>query len=161
MSIHDFKHTEPDASHDHTLTLHDCVADRVCYCDGVLRFFLSDGIWITPHHKDNSLGKTVRTDAAVVDFRAEDPSDITVQVFTRRRFRKTKVDFWEMKDLLNAIERKGCKIEFVYQYRTTFEQLWVCTLRSPKKPYYRECQIHLPGTEATFYWNNLIPDREW
>ena len=161
MSLHDFKHIDGDVSHDHTLTLHDCIADRVCDSDGMLRFFLPDGIWITPHHKENPLGKTVRTDAAVVDFRAEDLKEITVQVFTRRRFRKTKVDFWAMKDLMDAINHKGWELEFIYQYRATFEQLWTCSLRSRKKPYYRKCQIHLPRTEATFYWNDLLPDREW
>ena len=158
----EFKHNDADDSYDKLLTLHDCIAEKVSYTDGVLRFFLSDGLWIAPTHKENILGKVVRTGAAVVDFRIENIDDIIVRVFTRNRFtRNTKVEIWEMRDLMEIINRGKCTIEFIYQYRTHFEQMWHCAIRSKVKPYYRDCHLHLPNTEAVYRWNDLRPDHEW
>ena len=70
-------------------------------------------------------------------------------------------DIWEINKLVSTINNGECSIEFIYQYRTYFEQMWHCVIHSKKKPYYRECQLHLPETEATFFWNDLCPDREW
>ena len=162
MDIIIFKHNDADDSHDKVLTLHDCIAEKVSYTDGVLRFFLPDGFWITPTHKGNDLGKVVKTDSAVVDFRIANIDDIVVRVFTRNRFtRRTKVEIWEMRDLMESVNSGEYKIEFIYQYRTYFEQMWQCAIHSRKKLYYRECQLHLPDTEAVFRWNELRPDHEW
>ena len=142
--------------------MHDCIVENVSYTDGVLRFFLPEGLWIAPTHKENILGKVVKTDAAVVDFRIEDIDDIIVRVFTRNRFtRRTKVEIWEMRDLMESVNSGEYKIEFIYQYRTYFEQMWQCAIRSNVKPYYRECQLHLPDTDAVYRWNDLRPDHEW
>ena len=161
MSEVTFKHHETDACHDKTLTLHDCIADKVCFSDNILRFYLPDGFWITPHHKDNELNKTVRTDAAIVDFRIDDIDEIFLRVFTQNVFKKTRAEIWDMHDFIRGINSGKYTIEFIYQYRTYFEQMWQCAIRSKKRPYYRECQLHLPQTEATFHWNDLQPDREW
>ena len=72
-----FKHSETDACHDKTLSLHDCVADKVCFSDNTLRFYLPDGFWVTPLHDDNNLNKTVRTDSAIVDFHIDNIDDDT------------------------------------------------------------------------------------
>ena len=156
-----FKHNDPDNFHDKEITLHDCYAEKIIYADGFLRFYLSDGFWVTPYHEENNLNRTVRTDAAVVDFRIENIDDIILDVFTRNIFKKTKSELWEMNELMNGINSGKCTIEFIHQYRTFFEQMWQCAIRSEKKPYYRECQLHLPETEAIFRWNNLRPDCEW
>ena len=161
MSEITFKHHETDDCHGHTLTLHDCIADKVCFSDNILRFYLPDGFWVTPHHKDNELNKIVRTDAAIVDFRIDDIDDIFLRVFTQNVFKKTRAEIWDMRDFIRGINSGKYTIEFIYQYRTYFEQMWQCAIRSKKRPYYRECQLHLPQTEATFHWNDLQPDREW
>ena len=158
----EFKHNDADDSHDKVLTLHDCIVENVSYTDGVLRFFLPEGLWIAPTHRDNDLGKVVKTDSAVVDFRISNIDDIVVRVFTQTHFtRRTKVEIWEMRDLMDSINRGKCTIEFIYQYRTHFEQMWQCAIRSNVKPYYRECQLHLPDTDAVYRWNDLRPDHEW
>ena len=156
-----FKHNDKDSCHSNTLTLHDCVAERIDFCDGYLRFVLTDGFWITPNHNDNNFGNTVRTDAAIVDFNIRNMSDITVRVFTPSIFKKTKVEIWEMRELMQTVNSGSCSIEFISQYRAYFEQMWHCAIRSKKKPYYRECQLHLPETEAIFRWNNLRAECEW
>ncbi len=114
-----------------------------------------------PQHTDSALTKIHRTDSAVVDFSIESIEDIIVHVFERNIFKKTNVEIWKMSDLLNAINNDECTIEFIYQYRSHFEQMWQCAIHSKKKPYYRECQLHMPETEATFRWNNLSLDCEW
>ena len=164
MTYKNFKHSNPDEYHGKELNLHDCISDKIFIENNKLRFCLPDGFWVTPHHKENHSGKVVRTDASVVDFSIEDIGDITVQVFTRHRwlwFRKTSVEFWDMEQRIAFLNSGECKVEFVTQYRTYGEQMWHCAIRSNKKPYYRECQLHLPNTNATFYWNNLCLDREW
>ena len=156
-----FKHNDGDTCHNNTVTLHDCIVDKIEYFDGYLRFYLPDGLWVNPNHKDSTLDKTVRTNPAVVDFKAEDIDDITVTVFIRKRFGRSRVEYWDMHELMEAVNSGICKLEFVYQYRACFEQLWQCSIRSKKKPYYRDCQLHLPGTEAVYRWNDLIPEWEW
>lgn len=157
----EFKHNDKDGCHDNTLTLHDCVAERVSFSNGILRFYLSDGFWITTQHKENVLDRTVRTDAAVVDFCIKDLDDVTLCVFVRNILGKTKAEIWKMRDLINGINSGEFTIEFLYQYRSYFEQMWHCVIRSDRKPYHRECQLHLPEATAVFRWNNLRPNCEW
>ena len=150
--------------HGKELTLHDCVADKITFENKTLRFVLPDGFWVTTHHEVNSSEKTVRTDASVVDFAIADIDDITIHVFTRNSWcwsRKTIVETWHMEELISAVNSGKCIIEFITQYRSYYEQLWHCVIRSDKKPFYRECHLHLPNTMATFYWNNLRLDHEW
>ncbi|MBQ7818028.1 MAG: hypothetical protein IJ388_04460 [Oscillospiraceae bacterium] len=156
-----FKHREADDCHDVTLTLHDCIADKVNFSDNILRFYLPDGIWITPLHKDNKLSKTVRTDAAIVDFRITNFDDIILYVYTRGVFKRTQAKICKMHDLMRDINSGKYSFEFISQYRSHFEQMWHCAIHSKKKPYYMECQLHLPAAEAIFHWNNLRPDQQW
>ncbi len=156
-----FKHNDPDECHDNTLTLHDCAAEKIDYSEGVLRFSFPDGIWIFPRHSENKLNKTVRTDAATADFSVEDIDDISVDVFTKGLFGRKTVEIWDMDELMRAVNCGKCVIEFIFQYRTYFEQMWRCAIRSRRKPYYRECQLHLPKTRAVYRWNSLRADREW
>ncbi len=164
MTSKTFKNIDPDEYHGKELTLHDCIADKISLENNTLRFSLPDGFWVTPHHKANSSEKVVRTDASAVDFFVEDINDIIVRVFTRHRwmgFRNTSVELWDMEQLISKVNSGKCTIEFITQYRTYYEQMWHCAIRSNKKPYYRECQLHIPNTNATFYWNNLCLDCEW
>ena len=164
MTYENFKHTDPDDFHGKELTLHDCISDKILFKDNILRFYLLDGFWVTPHHEENPSEKVVRTDASVVDFSVEDIDDILVRVFTRNTWcwsRKTSVEIWDMEQLISSVNSGKCTIEFITQYRTYCEQMWHCAIRSNKKPYYRECHLHLPNTKATYYWNNLRFDREW
>ena len=156
-----FTHNDPDHYHDSELTLHDCIAEKILYKDGVLQFSFPDGFWVTPNHNKNDLGKTVKTDASQVDFLVDDINDIEIHVYTRTIFKNTKVEFWDAGDLINAINCGKCTIEFIYQYRNFFEQMWRCALHFERKPYYRECQLYIPETKATYRWNNLLSDREW
>ena len=164
MGYENFMHNDPDVYHDKELTLHDCVAEKILFENGILRFDLPDGFWVTPYHKENKCEKTVRTGASAVEFTVKDVEDITVWVFTRstRRWsRKTSVEIWSVEKLISAVNSGKCTLEFITQYRNRFEQMWHCAVNSKKKPYYSECLLHLPETEATFRWNELCPSREW
>ena len=156
-----FTHNDPDSYHDRELTLHDCEAQKILYKDGVLCFCFADGFWVTPNHEANTLGKTVRTDTSQVKFSIDDINDIDIHVYTQNIFKETIVEYWDANKLIDAVNSGECTIEFIYQYRTYFEQMWRCALRFKKKPYYRECQLYIPGTKATYQWNNLRPDHEW
>ena len=159
-----FKHVDPDVFHGRELSLHDCIADQIVFEDNTLRFFMPDGIWVTQRHPGNDSQKVVRTDAAAVSFYVEELDDIILRVFTRNKWcwaGKTIVEIWEMDRLIACVNSGKCILEFITQYRTYGEQMWHCAIRSNRKPYYRECQIYLPGTDATYYWNDICPDREW
>ena len=163
--IHEkFAHNDPDEFHDKELTLHDCVANQISFEKGTLRFSFPDGFWVTPNHIESTCINTVRTGSSVVDFVVKDIDDILIRVYTRHgyhRFRKTIVEIWNMEQLISAVNSGKHTIEFVTQYRSYYEQMWHCVIHSKKKPYYRECQIYLPETEAAFRWNDLRPDCEW
>jgi hypothetical protein len=164
MTSKNFRHINPDEYHGKELTLHDCIANKIAFENNILSFCLPDGFWVTPHHKENSYEKTVRTDASVVDFSIKDIDDAMVYVFTRHRwlwFRKANMEIWDMEQLIALVNSEKCTLEFITQYKSHYEQMWHCAIRSNKKPYYRECQLYLPETEATFFWNDLRPDREW
>ena len=164
MACDTFLHRDPDGFHGKELTLHDCTADHISLEDSVLCFQLPDGLWVTTHHGDNISGKVVRTDAAAVKFAVKDPNDITLQVFTRHRclfFRWTTVESWDISRLISSVNNRKCTFEFITQYRSHYEQLWHCAIHSKKKPYYQECHLYLPQTQAAFYWNNLRPDCPW
>ena len=164
MSYKTFKYINPDEFHNKELTLHDCIADKITFENKALRFYLPDGFWVTPHHKENLTNKVVRTDASVVNFTVEDINEITVRVFTKNTWcwsRKETAEIWHIDQLISAINNNKCTIEFITQYRTYGEQLWQCVIHSPKKPYYRECQIYLPNATANYCWNKLCLDREW
>ena len=162
--VNAYKNVDPDEFHDKCLTLHDCIADKIKYENHALHFYFPDGFWITTKHKSNASGKVLRTDASVVAFSLEDIADIYLRVFTRKRrflFTKTSVEIWDIERLIDSVNSGKCTIEFVTQYRSYFEQLWHCEIRSHKKPYFRECQLIIPNTNATYFWNNLCLDREW
>ena len=164
MTQEKFVHNEPDSFHGKELTLHDCIADKVSFTNNILRFNLPQGLWVTPHHTDNDYNKILRTDAAAVDFAVKDIDDISVRVFTRSKWplsQKIYAEDWHIEQLLVAINNGRCTIEFITQYRSHFEQLWYCVIHSSKKPYYKECHLHLPDADATFHWNNLRQECEW
>jgi GTP-binding protein len=48
--------------------LHDCIAEKAYFKDGVLGFEFSDGFWILPNHPESHLSKTVRTNFSKVEF---------------------------------------------------------------------------------------------
>ena len=159
-----FKNIDPDEFHGEELSLHDCVANRISVEKNAMRFYLPDGFWVTPEHNANTCGKVVRTDASAVEFSVEDTDDITARVFTDRRFfgfKKTSAEIWNLAQLISAVNDQKCTFEFVSQYRSCHEQLWYCVIHSGKKPYYRECYLHLPVAKASFYWNKLCLDSEW
>ena len=164
MNYENFIHNDPDGYHDKEITLHDCIADRVYLEDGTLQFYLPDGFWVTPHHKANGYEKTIRTGASLVAFTIKEVDDISVRVFTRNALcwsKKSCVENWHIEQLIAAINNKKCTLEFITLYRSHYEQMWHCVIHSKKKPYYRECQLYLPETVATFFWNDLCPVREW
>ncbi len=157
----EFKHAEPDRAGDQTISLHDCTVNKIVLNEKTIQFFLPDGLWVTTFHRDNQLDKVVRSDAAVVEFAIDSVSDIMLEVRNRFIFGKTIVKIENIRELADAVNKGECTLEFIYGYRTYFEQMWECAIHSKKKPYYRECQLHLPGARATYYWNDLRSDCSW
>ena len=116
-----FTHNDPDNYHGSKLTLHDCIADKISFENNVLSFNMSDGFWIDPTHESSELNDIVRTDGAQVDFEIvpDEHFPVYMDVFKKRRHRKTVVEYWDSERLIKAIllgmsSRKIAKEEGVY-----------------------------------------------
>ncbi len=159
-----FIHNDPDAFSGKELSLHDCTATDIVCEDGILRFGFPEGFWVCLGHPENEYGKVIRTGRSAADFKVKNIDDITVSVITRslwRRRSNASIETWRIEQLISTVNSGKCSIEFITQYRSNFEQLWHCVLHSKRRPYYRECRLHLPESEAVFRWNDLRSDHEW
>ena len=158
----EFFHNDPDNFHDTKLTLHDCFADKITYSNNILSFDFPDGFWVCSNHEDSNLSKTVRTDSAKVDFTVtpDQHFEIYLDVFKKRKYLNTIVEYWDIDKLMDAVNGGKYQLEFVYQYRTHFEQMWLCYLHY-QGCMYRECQLHIPYSTATYRWNNLREECVW
>ena len=162
MLLTTFMYNDPDDYHDSKITLHDCVANKISFNNNVLSFSLPDGFFVCPNHEASLLSNGVRTGGAQVDFAVtpDEHFDVYAEVFKKRKFRKTVVEYWDLEKLIKSINSGKYQIEFIYQYRTHFEQMWLCNLRY-KGCYGNECQLHIPYSTATYRWNNLREDCPW
>ena len=161
MIFEKFNHSASDELYDIELSLHDCISDRVIYKENILRFCLPNGFWITSEDTED---QCIRTDKAAVDFLVKDINDIMLCVFVKKRIgfsKKTLLEYWDMKKFISDVNNGRYSIEFIYRYTSPHEQLWQCVIHTNKNSDYIECQMHIPDTTATFYWNNLRPECKW
>lgn len=147
---------------DEYISLHDCHAESISYEDGVIRFVFPDGIWVTNEHPSNELDKIVRTDMAEVKFYLEYDceDDITTYIF-EQKLKKTFREEWELSKLMDYVNNKKCRLEFLYEYKGYNSMIIECWLWSSKKPYHRECELKLQIKGVNYCWNNLCENREW
>lgn len=160
MTDQKYKHYDSD---DGFLSLHDCDAKKIEFRDGTLTFFFPDGFWVLPEHEASDLKQVVRTDEAQVDFLLEDQdeSNATIYVFTQSPFGKVIREEWPVAKLLDAINRMGFRLEFLYQYKGYNERIFDCWLWFDKKPYHRECELRIAASQVIYCWNNLCEDQPW
>ena len=152
-----YKHCD---NSDEYISLHDCCATRISYANGIVTFTFFDGIWVTASHPDNKTGKTVRTDEAEVKFSLTTDEETTVYVF-KEKFKKIFREEWQLHELMECINLKNCKLEFLYQYKGFNSIIIECCLWSDKKPYYHECELKIYLDDIKYCWNELREDREW
>jgi len=145
------------------LTLHDCIAERAYFENGILGFEFNDGFWISPDHPDSDLTKVVRTDFSKAEFTLEDGADydVTIYVFKETFHKRTIRTEWTIQDLINKINSGTCRLEFLYQYIGYHSRIIECELRLDKKPYHMECIMKISASKVSYYWNNLREDRPW
>ena len=145
------------------LSLHDCRADRMELKDGVLSFRFSEGFWVSGDHPENPTGKTVRTDAARVDYVLRDAkgTDVSADVFTRLKYSFDLRRSYNLSAFMEIVNRDGWELEFLYQYPDYWNRIIECVLCLPKKPYWKECQLKLDVSEVIYRWNSLRSDEEW
>lgn len=156
----EFSHCEYN---ENDLSLHDCIAERSYFENGKLGFEFDDGFWISPNHPDSNLSKVVRTDLSKVEYTLEDGSryDVTVYVFKKTLFGKTIRCEWTVDKLVNEINNRKYRLEFLYQYIDGNTRIVDCELKSAKKPYRYECMMKISSSKVSYLWNNLREDRPW
>ena len=150
-------------TNEQNLSLHDCRADRMELKDGVQSFWFSEGFWVTSVHPENPTGKTVRTDAARVDFLLRNPGgeDVGADVFHCLKSPFALRRSYDLLRFMEIVNRPGWGLEFLYQYPDYWNRIIECVLCLPKRPYWKECQLKLDVSEVIYRWNNLRPDEEW
>ena len=155
-----YLHNEHDEKY---ISLHDCRADRVELNDGVLSFWFPEGFWVLSSHPENPTGKTVRTDAARVDYVLRDSrgDDVCAEVFTRLRFPFALRRSYDLFPFMEILNQQGWELEFLYQYPDYWNRIVECWLWIPKRIRHKECQLKLDVAEVVYRWNSLRPDEEW
>lgn len=155
-----FFHCDQNEKH---LSLHDCVAERAYFENGILGFEFPDGFWISSKHPESNLSSVVKTDFSKVEYTLENGNayDITVYVFKNTIFKRTVRIELSLQELLCAINSGKYKLEFIYQYIEYNSRIIECELTSDKKPYRQECMLKISAPEVSYYWNNLLKDRIW
>lgn len=144
-----------DADGDY-LSLHDCRATKAKCENGILSFVFPEGIWVAPRHPDNTKGKTICTDEALVEFTLQtgNESDMTIYVFNENAGVTTREE-WNPERLIECINSGKYTLEFLYKYKGYDSMIIDCWLWSDEKPYSRECELRLFLTGVKYYWNNL------
>lgn len=154
-----YKHQETDEA---LFSLHDCVANRIKFKDGMISFYFPEGIWITKEHADNDTGNTVRSDAAKVRFELFYPDDdAEVYVYKPKGPDKAIRKEWKLKKLIQRVNDGEYQLEFLYQYSNGIGRFIECELKTKEKPYHWECNIKMLVKEATYLWNDIRPDATW
>ena len=155
-----FTHTDHSEQY---LSLHDCIAERAYFENGILGFEFPDGFWISPDHPESDLSDMVRTDFSRTEFTLENGEqyDVTVYVFRKSFWGRTVREEWTVWELVNSINNGACRLVFLYQYLDWNSRIVACELISQKKPYRRECQMVISAPTVRYDWNNLRRDRPW
>ncbi|MBR4070946.1 MAG: hypothetical protein IKK26_00125 [Clostridia bacterium] len=147
------------------VSLHDCIAEKVYFQDGVLGFEFEDGFWILPGHQESNNDKPVRTDCSKAEFVLSENciDDFCVYVFKKYLFGITVRKELSIKKFIDRINRKKNGFEFLYQYTDENMSMRMIegVFRSERKPYFEECELRIYTDIVNYYWNNLREDRVW
>lgn len=152
-----YKHCDLDDSY---IGLHDCVAEKMKFNNGILSFVFPDGFWVTSQHSQNNSEATVCTDLSQVDFQIIDEEIDGIEIYVFKKRRKTKVvrEEWEPANFINAVNAGDFRVEFITQYKSYQSILFKCWVWFDKKPYHFECEIILHSENAMYRWNELRYD---
>lgn len=156
----DFLHRDCNEEY---ISLHDCIAECAHFDNGALVFDLNDGFWVLPDHPASDVSEIVRTDFARVEYILEDGAeyDASIYVFTKTFWGKIIRSEWSIQKLIESINSKKYRLEFLYQYLDGNTRIIECELRSCKKPYASECMLKLTLARVEYCWNNLRENRPW
>ena len=90
-----YKHQDTNES---WISLHDSSADKMEFGEGMLHFFFPKGIWILGSHKDNGIGKVVKSGAAEVWYELLYPEDdVTVYIYKTKTADKSVRKEWKLR----------------------------------------------------------------
>ena len=131
--------------------------------DRMISFHFADGICIGKKHPRNTYGKTLRTDAAQVDFNlpvGTPDENVTCYVFYGRKNGKAVRRQYSMEKLARRINENGCPLEFLYAYKGGDSVIFECSLRRKKKPGSRECILVIRTDGTSYRWNELCPQKK-
>lgn len=139
------------------ISLHDCVATEARMENGELVFFFPDGIVIGCLHPENPYRKPIMTDAAEVRYHlvTERTYDAYGYVFAHKTPKKAIRRTYDVDRLIEDLNRKRCRLEFLYQYLDEDRRIIKCELWSDKKPRWQECELFLHTDRASYLWNRL------
>ncbi len=131
------------------LSLHDCRANRMSWEDGILSFFIPDGIWIVEK------GEAIKTNSSRVDFEVMDKNvdDVDIYLFRKTRSGKVIREQWKVDNFINAVNEGTFEVEFLYKYLGYQYILYKCCVWFKKAPYCYECEIEMHSTKMVCRYN--------
>lgn len=148
---------------DKFISLHECRATGMQVGDRVISFTFEDGICIGKKHPRNTYGKTLRTDAAQVEFNlpvGTPDENVTCYVFFEKKNGKTIRKKFSMEKLMRKINEKGRPLEFLSAYKGGDTVVYECVLWRKKKQSGRECVLVIRNDGTSCRWNELCPEKK-
>ncbi len=149
-----YLHSDHEEQH---ISLHDCMATEARLENGELIFVFQNGITVGCLHPENPYRKPILTDAAEVRYHlaTERVYDVYGYVFEQKTPEKAIRRSYDIKRLIEDLNQKHCRLEFLYQYVDGNQRIVKCQLWSEKKPYIREFELFLHTSEVLYLWNTL------
>ncbi|MBR6651000.1 MAG: hypothetical protein IKL36_06275 [Clostridia bacterium] len=145
------------------ICLHDCIAEKAYFQNGILGFEFEDGFWILPGHQESNNAKPVRTDCSKAEFALDKTysDDFVVYIFKKYPFGITLRKELSLEKFIEMVNRKENEFVFFYQYTDDWQRIIEGVFHSEKKPYFLECELKMNTSKVNYYWNNLREDRVW
>ena len=147
---------------DKFISLRDCKATGMTIGERVISFTFADGIFIGKKHPRNTYGKTLRTDAAQVDFNlpvGAPDENVTCYVFYEKKNGRAIRRQFPLEKLMARINDCGCPLEILYACKGGDRVIYQCRLARKKKSGSRECLLEIRTDGASFRWNELRPGK--
>ena len=146
-----------------TISLHDCVTGDVTVNGQDLVLDFPDGFWITPvsphidHHTPLKTGPS--------QLRFKDPIIDRIELFkSTYLFHKPilcrKIDM-ELPRFLQLINDGKHSLEFLTELHDGMYAHYECDMRKNDRWAKTGCRLDLFVQTIEYYWNEILPDREW
>lgn len=160
-----WKYTEENAFN--IVSLHDCRSDDIRVEGDELVVNFPDGFWILPtsdyidHEVPLKTGPSQLRITGLAGYCPIESVDLfkTTYLF-RKPFLCRRIQL-EAPAFLKLVTDGKHELEFLWEYHRPGNALYQCWLWRKNKGLEAECQFEVTAETTQYYWNEILPDREW